>query len=380
MGIAELTRNAVDVKPEDGLEEKLKLGRPLRVKLGIDPTAPDIHLGFAVVLRRLRAFQDEGHVPVLIVGDYTARIGDPSGRSKERQVLPDEVLDENAKLFAEQVYRILDREKTEIRFNGEWLGKLDYAELVRLTRTGTVARLLERNDFAERFQRGEPISVSELLYPFAQGYDSVAIEADIEVGGTDQLYNLLMGRDVMAHYGLEPQVAITYELLVGTDGVKKMSKSEGNYIGVDEPPEEQFGKVMSIPDGALEQWWRLCLERDPPEGDPMESKLALARGIVAMWHGEEAAQGAEEHFTRVVREGGAPDEVPEVASSDSVVHLPTLLAETFGQSTSHWRRVIDQGGVKADGLAITSYDVETDSVAGAVIQAGKRQFLRIRAA
>jgi tyrosyl-tRNA synthetase len=380
MGIAELTRNAVDVKPEGGLEEKLKLGRPLRVKLGIDPTAPDIHLGFAVVLRRLRAFQEEGHVPVLIVGDYTARIGDPSGRSKERQVLPDEVLDENAKLFAEQVYRILDREQTEIRFNGEWLGKLDYAELVRLTRTGTVARLLERNDFAERFHRGDPISVSELLYPFAQGYDSVAIEADVEVGGSDQLYNLLMGRDIMGHYGLEPQVAITYELLVGTDGVKKMSKSEGNYIGVDEPPEEQFGKVMSIPDGALDQWWRLCLEREPPGGDPMESKLALARGIVAMWHGEEAAERGEEHFTRVVREGGAPVDVPEVESSDSVVHLPALLAETFGQSTSHWRRVIDQGGVKADGDAITSYDVETESVAGTVIQAGKRQFLRIRAA
>jgi tyrosyl-tRNA synthetase len=380
MGVSELTRNAVDVKPEGGLEEKLKLGRPLRVKLGIDPTAPDIHLGFAVVLRRLRAFQEEGHMPVLIVGDYTARIGDPSGRSKERQVLPDEVLDENAKLFAEQVYRILDREQTEIRFNGEWLGKLDYAELVRLTRTGTVARLLERNDFAERFHRGDPISVSELLYPFAQGYDSVAIEADVEVGGSDQLYNLLMGRDIMGHYGLEPQVAITYELLVGTDGAKKMSKSEGNYIGVDEPPEEQFGKVMSIPDGALDQWWRLCLEQDPPGGDPMESKLALARGIVGTWHGEEAARGAEEHFTRVVREGGAPDEVPEVASSDSVVHLPALLSETFGQSTSHWRRVIDQGGVKADGRAITSYDVETDSVAGAVIQAGKRQFLRIRAA
>jgi tyrosyl-tRNA synthetase len=380
MGIAALTRNAVDVKPEGGLEEKLKLGRPLRVKLGIDPTAPDIHLGFAVVLRRLRAFQDEGHVPVLIVGDYTARIGDPSGRSKERQVLPDEVLDQNAKLFAEQVYRILDREKTEIRFNGEWLGKLDYAELVRLTRTGTVARLLERNDFAERFQRGDPISVSELLYPFAQGYDSIAIQADIEVGGTDQLYNLLMGRDVMQHYGLEPQVAITYELLVGTDGAKKMSKSEGNYIGVDEPPEEMFGKVMSIPDSAIEQWWRLCLDREPPAAEPMESKLALARGIVAMWHGEEAAQRAEEHFTRVVREGEAPDEVPEVEPSGSVVHLPALLAETFGQSTSHWRRVIDQGGVKANGHAITSYDVERDAVAGAVIQAGKRQFLRIRAA
>jgi tyrosyl-tRNA synthetase len=380
MGLSELTRNAVDVKPEGGLEQKLKLGRPLRVKLGIDPTAPDIHLGFAVVLRRLRAFQDEGHVAVLIVGDYTARIGDPSGRSKERQVLPDEVLDRNAQLFADQVYRILDRERTEVRFNGEWLGKLDYAELVRLTRTGTVARLLERNDFAERFDRGDPISVSELLYPFAQGYDSVAIEADIEVGGTDQLYNLLMGRDVMAHYGLEPQVAVTYELLVGTDGVKKMSKSEDNYIGVDEPPEEQFGKVMSIPDRALEQWWRLCLDSEPPAAEPMASKLTLARGIVARWHGEEAAQRAEEHFTRVVREGGAPEEVPEVEPGEPVVHLPALLAQTFGQSTSHWRRVIDQGGVKADGRAITSYDVETDALAGAVIQAGKRQFLRIRAA
>ena len=380
MGLPELTRNAVDVLPEGALEQKLALGRPLRVKLGIDPTGPDIHLGFAVVLRRLRAFQDEGHVAVLIVGDYTARIGDPSGRSKERQVLPDEVLDRNAELFAEQAFRILDRDRTEIRFNGEWLGKLDYAELVRLTRTGTVARLLERNDFAERFERGEPISVSELLYPFAQGYDSVAIEADIEVGGTDQLYNLLMGRDIMQHYGLDPQSVITFELLVGTDGAAKMSKSEGNYIGIDEPPDEQFGKVMSIPDEALSQWWRLCVEQEPPAGEPMESKLALARGIVATWHGGEAATAAEEHFTRVVREGQAPQEVPEIEHRESVVHLPTLLAETFGQSTSHWRRVIDQGGVKADGRSITSYDVDTASVAGVVIQAGKRQFLRIRAA
>jgi tyrosyl-tRNA synthetase len=380
MGLPELTRNAVDVLPEGALEQKLALGRPLRVKLGIDPTGPDIHLGFAVVLRRLRAFQDDGHVAVLIVGDYTARIGDPSGRSKERQVLPDEVLDSNAELFAEQAFRILDRERTEIRFNGEWLGKLDYAELVRLTRTGTVARLLERNDFAERFERGDPISVSELLYPFAQGYDSVAIEADIEVGGTDQLYNLLMGRDVMQHYGLDPQSVVTFELLVGTDGSAKMSKSEGNYIGIDEPPEDQFGKVMSIPDEALDQWWRLCLEQEPPGGEPMESKLALARAIVATWHGEEAATAAEEHFTRVVREGQAPQEVPEIRHGEPVVHLPALLAETFGQSTSHWRRVIDQGGVKADGRSISSYDVETASVEGVVIQAGKRQFLRIRAA
>jgi tyrosyl-tRNA synthetase len=380
MGLAELTRNAVDIKPEGGLEQKLALNRPLRVKLGIDPTAPDIHLGFAVVLRRLRAFQDDGHVAVLIVGDYTARIGDPSGRSKERQVLPDEVLDRNAKLFAEQVYRILDRDRTEIRFNGEWLGKLDYAELVRLTRTGTVARLLERNDFAERFAKRDPISVSELLYPFAQGYDSVAVEADVEVGGTDQLYNLLMGRDVMEHYGLEPQVAVTYELLVGTDGVKKMSKSEGNYIGIEERPDEQFGKVMSIPDEALNQWWRLCLDQEPPEVEPMESKLALAHGIVARWHGEEAAAAAEGHFTRVVREGHAPKDVPEVEHAEPVVHLPALLSQTFGESTSHWRRVIDQGGVKANGNAITSYDVETAAIAGVVIQAGKRQFLRIRAA
>ena len=257
MSVAELTRNAVHVLPEGELEKKLALGRPLRVKLGIDPTGPEIHIGFAVVLRRLRAFQDAGHTAVLIVGDYTARIGDPSGRSKERPVLPDEVLDRNAKLFAEQAYRILDPERTEIRFNGEWLGELGYAELVRLTRAGTVAQLLERNDFGNRFADGVPISVSELLYPFAQGYDSVAVQADIEVGGTDQLYNLLMGRDVMPQYGLEPQVVITYELLVGTDGVDKMAKSVGNYVGIDEAPEEQFGKVMSIPDGAIEQWWRL---------------------------------------------------------------------------------------------------------------------------
>src|SRR5918996_1268786 len=251
--VDDLTRDATNVLPEGELERKLALGRPLRIKLGIDPTGPDIHLGFAVVLRKLRAFQDAGHIAVLIVGDYTARIGDPSGRSKERQVLPDEVLDRNAQLFAEQAFRILDRARTEIRFNGEWLGKLDYAELVRLTRTGTVARLLERDDFAKRFAAHVPISISELLYPFAQGYDSVAIEADVEVGGSDQLYNLLMGRDVMPAYGVEPQAIVTYELLVGTDGVDKMAKSADNYIGIDEPPEDQFGKVMSIPDAALPQ-------------------------------------------------------------------------------------------------------------------------------
>jgi tyrosyl-tRNA synthetase len=381
MPVAELTRNAVDVLPMGELERKLALGRPLRVKLGIDPTGPDIHLGFAVVLQRLAAFQAEGHTAVLIVGDYTARIGDPSGRSKEREVLPDEVLDENAKLFAEQAFRILDRERTEIRFNGEWLGRLDYAELVRLTRTGTVARLLERDDFAKRFSAREPISVSELLYPFAQGYDSVAVGADVEVGGSDQLYNLLMGRDVMENYGQEPQAIITYELLVGTDGVEKMSKSTGNYIGIDEPPEHQFGKIMSIPDVALDQWWRLTLEREPPGGEPMESKLALARGIVERYHGPEAAASAEQHFTRVVREHQAPEKVPEVALPDAdPVHLPALLADGVGiGSTSEARRLLAQGAVRLNGEVVTELDVPRATLSGALLQVGKRRFARLTA-
>lgn len=379
---AELTRNAVDVLPQGGLEAKLALGRPLRVKLGIDPTGPDIHLGFASVLRRLAAFQEAGHVAVLIVGDYTARIGDPSGRSKERQVLPDEVLDRNAELFAEQAYRILDPERTEIRFNGEWLGKLSYAELVRLTRTGTVARLLERDDFAKRFATREPISVSELLYPFAQGYDSVAVRADIEVGGSDQLYNLLMGRDVMEQYGLEPQAVITYELLVGTDGVDKMSKSQGNDVSVDEAPEEQFGKVMSIPDDALSQWWRLTLDTDPPALDPMESKLALARGIVARYHEEEAATRAEEHFTRVVRRHEAPERVPEaVLPPGDPVHLPALLVAHLGAaSTSEARRLITQGAVRVNGSTRRDLDLPREELEGALVQSGKRRFKRFLAA
>jgi tyrosyl-tRNA synthetase len=378
VGLAELTRNATNVLPEGELERKLALGRPLRVKLGIDPTGPDIHLGFAVVLNRLRAFQDEGHIAVLIVGDYTARIGDPSGRSKERQVLPDEVLDANAKLFAEQAYRILDRDRTEIRFNGEWLGKLDYAEIVRLTRTGTVARLLERDDFAKRFAAKEPISVSELLYPFAQGYDSVAIEADVEVGGSDQLYNLLMGRDVMLHYGLEPQAVITYELLVGTDGSDKMSKSVGNYVGIDDPAEEMFGKVMSVPDAALPQWWNLTLDRDPADDEPMASKLALARGIVERYHGAAAAEAGEAHFTRVVREGQAPDEVPESPLPDGdPVHLPAVLKDVFGISTSEARRLIEQGGVKVDDDVVREFDLPRAQVENALVQAGKRRFVRL---
>src|SRR5216684_5446341 len=307
MSVETAKRQAVDVLPEGGLEEKLKLGRPLRVKLGVDPTSPDIHLGFAYVLERLADFQQAGHTVVLIVGDYTARIGDPSGLSKERPILEDAVLDENSKHFAEQAFRILDRDKTEVRLNGEWLGKLSYADTVRLARTMTVARLLERDDFAKRFSAHVPISLSELLYPIMQAYDSVAIEADIEIGGTDQRFNLLAGRDVMPQYGLEPQIVMTFPLLVGTDGELKMSKSRGNYIGITEPPEEMFGKVMSIPDTALEQWWTMLAEGPHPE-DPLEWKLELARRITARWHGEEGAKEGEAHFTRVVRDGGAPEE------------------------------------------------------------------------
>ncbi len=363
--------------PEGELERKLKLARPLRVKLGIDPTAPDIHLGFAFVLDRLAEFQRAGHTIVLIVGDYTARIGDPSGRSDERPVLPDEVLDANAQEFAQQAFRVLDRDLTEIRFNGEWLGRLSYAEVVRLARTITVARILERDDFAQRFAGHEPISISELLYPLMQAYDSVAIEADIEIGGTDQLYNLLAGRDVMADYGLDPQLVITYPLLVGLDGEEKMSKSRGNYIGINEPPEEMFGKTMSIPDSALSQWWELVVDDGPHPDDPLAWKLELARRIVARWHGEEGARRGEEHFTRVVREQQAPDDVPEVRVAEAEIHLPAFLAQELGQSSSHWRRVIDQGGVKLDGRPVEGYDLALEQADGAVLQAGKRHFMRL---
>jgi len=378
-----VTRNSVDVLPAGELERKLAKGRPLRVKLGVDPTSPDVHLGFAVVLDRLREWQDAGHTVVLIVGDYTARIGDPSGRSAERPVLSDEVLDANAEHFAGQAFRILDPGKTEIRRNGEWLAKLSFAEVVRLTRILTVARLLERDDFAKRFVAKEPISLSELLYPPMQAYDSVAIEADVEIGGTDQLYNLLTGRDVMERYGLEPQVVVTYPLLVGVDGVEKMSKSKGNYIGINDPPEEMFGRTMSIPDGALPQWWQLLAGGGEHPADPMEWKLELARRIVARWHGEEGARAGEEHFTRVVRRHEAPAEVPDAtfaAEGGAAVYLPAVLQSVFGQSASHWRRQIDQGGVKVNGEAPGGYELDPATLDGALVQAGKRQFVRLHLA
>jgi tyrosyl-tRNA synthetase len=373
----ELHRHVVDLLPAGGLDEKLKLGRPLRVKLGIDPTSPDIHFGFAFVLDRLAAFQRAGHTVVLIVGDYTARIGDPSGRSKERPVLADEVLDANAQHFAAQAFRVLDPELTEVRFNGEWLGKLSYGDTVALARTMTVARLLERDDFAKRFAAHAPISLSELLYPVMQAYDSVAVEADVEIGGTDQLFNLLAGREVMPRYGLDPQVVMTYPLLVGLDGQEKMSKSKGNYIGVTEPPEQMFGKTMSIPDEALPQWWELLVGEAPPSAEPMEWKLELGRRLTARWHGADGAAAGEAHFTRVVRERQAPEDVPAVALPDGdPIHLPAALAAAFGLSTSEARRMIAQGGVKLDGVVAGALDVDRGDLVGRTVQAGKRRFAR----
>jgi tyrosyl-tRNA synthetase len=379
VSIGSLTRNAVDVLPQGGLERKLALGRPLRVKFGIDVTAPDVHIGNAIPLQRMRAFQDEGHLGVLIIGDYTTRIGDPSGRSAERPILSGEEIDRNAKTYLEQATKVIDLDRTEVRFNGEWLSKLDFAEVLRITRTTTVARLLERDDFANRFAANAPISVSELLYPLMQAYDSVAVEADVELGGTDQLYNLLAGRDVMQAYGLEPQVALTTPLLLGFDG-QKMSGSVGNYIGLAEPPEEQFGKAMRISDDLLPDYYRLVMQSDePPPADPLEAKLALARWIVTRSHGEEAARGAGEHFTRVVREGQAPEEVVEVELPRAdPVHLPRLLVDSLGiGSASEARRLIGQGAVRLDGEVVTELDVPREQLEGRLLQAGKRRFARL---
>ena len=374
-----LARNHVDLLPQGGLEEKLALGRPLRVKLGIDVTSPDIHIGRAIPLQRMRAFQDAGHIGVLIVGDYTTRIGAPSGRSAERPILSDEQIDTNAHTYLEQALLILNPDRTEVRYNGEWLAKLSFADVVRLTRTYTVAQLLERDDFSKRVAAGHPVSVSELLYPLMQAYDSVAVEADVELGGTDQLYNLLAGRTVMEAYGLEPQVVLTTPLLLSWDGAK-MSSSVGNNIPLTAAPEEQFGRTMRIPDTMLADWYRLVMEEPPPSADPMEAKLALGRFIVTRSHGAEAAGAAEAHFTRVVREGGAPEEVPEVAlpAGDSL-HLPALLAAAFGLSTSEARRMIGQGGVKVNGVAVSELDLPRADLVGALVQAGKRRFVRYAA-
>jgi tyrosyl-tRNA synthetase len=384
--VADLTRNAVDVLPAGMLSEQLAAGRLLRVKLGIDPTTPDIHLGHTVVLEKLREFQQEGHQVVLIVGDFTARVGDPSGRSAQRPMPSPEEIEANAATYQEQAFKLLDRERTEVRFNSEWL-RMAPEELLGLLAQTTVARLIERDDFQKRLAAGAPIAALELLYPLLQGYDSVAVEADVELGGTDQKFNLLFGRDIQSAYGQKPQSIMTLPILVGTDGVQKMSKSLGNYIGVTEAPEEMFGKVMRVPDEAMPDYYRLVLGTEPEAGvPPNAAKRALARGIVERFHDGVAAKGAEEHFNRLFVERQAPDEVEELAldpylgDNGDQVHLPQLMAGAFAISSSEARRLLKQGGAKLDGETIPSdtLDLAPAALDGRVLQIGKRRFRRLR--
>jgi tyrosyl-tRNA synthetase len=387
---AALARGAEECLPAGALEERLaaahREGRPLRVKLGIDPTAPDIHLGHVVVLDRLRAFQDAGHVVVLIIGDYTARVGDPSGRSTTRPVLSGEEIDRNAQTFQDQAYKVLDPDpsRVEVRRNGEWLD-MAVEDLFRLARTTTVAQLLERDDFAKRHAAREPISVLELLYPLLQGYDSVAVRSDVELGGTDQTFNLLLGRDIQRAYGQPEQVAMTLPILPGTDGVERMSKTLDNYVGVSEPPAEIFGKTLSIPDSAMGAWYELLLGRSQPaDVPPRDAKRALARALVARFHGQAAASEAEERFDRVHVAHEVPDEVEEATfeASDGLVHLPAVIESAFGVSRSEGRRLLAQGGVRLDGEALgpDEQDLPAERLDGVVLQVGKRRFRRLRRA
>jgi tyrosyl-tRNA synthetase len=382
---AHLARNAVDCLPAGALAAKLGEGRQLRIKLGMDPTAADIHLGHTVVLQKLREFQDAGHRVVLIIGDYTARVGDPSGRSATRPVLSPEEIDAHARTYVDQATKVLQPgELLEVRRNSEWL-EMPMEDLFKLVRIPTVAQILERDDFSKRWQAREPISMLELLYPVLQGYDSVAVESDVELGGTDQKFNLLMGRSIQTAYGRTPQVVLTVPLLTGTDGERKMSKSYGNHIGITEPPGEMYGKTLSIPDAALPEWYDLLLgEQPPPDAGPRDAKRALARALVARFHSEEAAQDAEQAFDRVFVSRALPDEVDEavVQPANGSVHLPELLVDLFGGSRSEARRKLSQGAVKLDGepLPPDVLDLPADVLDGRVLQLGKRQFRRIRVA
>ena len=377
-----LARNAVDSLPDGALAAKLRLGRPLRVKLGIDPTAPDIHLGHTVVLGKLREFQDLGHTVVLIIGDYTARVGDPSGRSATRPVLSGGEIDANAQTFQRQAAKVLDSERLEVRYNGEWLD-MQMSELFRLLATTTVARVTEREDFAKRLAEGSAITMLELLYPLLQGYDSVAIRADVELGGTDQTFNLLLGRDIQRAYGVPEQAVLTMPILPGTDGVRRMAKSLRNYIGVTDPPEEMYGKTLSIPDAALTEWYGLLLDAERPANlGPRDAKRALARELVERYHGVSAAVAAQEAFDRVHIRHELPDDVPlvEFERGDGLIHLPALLVRAFGGTTSEARRALAQGGVKLDGepIAAEPLDLPADELDGRVLQLGKRRFARVQ--
>jgi tyrosyl-tRNA synthetase len=380
-----LERNAVDALPAGGLASKLESaereGRPLRIKLGIDPTAPDIHLGHTVVLNKLREFQDAGHVVVLILGDYTARVGDPSGRSKTRPELSPEEIDANATTFQEQAFKVLDAERVEVRRNSEWLD-MSMMELFKLMRLPTVAQLLEREDFSKRYSEGTPIALLELLYPLLQAYDSVAIKADVELGGTDQKFNLLLGRDIQTAHQMAPQAVLTVPILPGTDGVRRMGKSLGNHIGVTEPPDEIFGKVMSIPDQVMPQYYDLLLAIEPEPGAPqVQQKRQLARRIVARFHSEDAAAQAEAHFDRLFKDHQVPEQIEthEFTPSGDAIHLPALISEAFASSRSESRRLIGQGGVTLDGEPVSELDLPVAALDGKVLRVGKRRFKRLQA-
>jgi tyrosyl-tRNA synthetase len=398
-----LLQNAATVIRPAELEQKLERsngeGRPLRVKLGIDPSRPDLHLGHAVVLRKLRQFQDLGHTAVLIIGDFTGRVGDPSGQSETRPFLSEHEIEANAQTYLDQAGLVLDMDRAEVRRNSEWLANLSMADVLRLTASYTVARMLERDDFQARYREGRPISIVEFLYPLMQAMDSVAVRADVEMGGTDQTFNLLVGRDIQKEHGQEPQVVFTMPLLEGIDGVRKMSKSFENYVGLTDSPEDIFGKVMRIPDELIERYLRLCTALAAAEvdsimneakrrGNPVLAKRRLAREVLSLYHGDEAAEAAEERFDLIHRERDIPEDIPEVAIPSSAISkgkvwLPRLLAELgLAESNSDARRHIEQGGVRIDGEQVTDPSVELAEreLSGRVIQVGRRRFVRISAA
>lgn len=401
----EIRRGAVEIIPEEELERKLeesrRSGRPLRIKQGFDPTRPDLHIGHAVSIRKLRTFQELGHEVIFVVGDYTARIGDPTGRSETRPRLAPEEIEANAQTYAEQVGRILDVSRVRIEYNSRWLAPLDLAAVLELTANYTVARMLERDDFAKRYAEGRPISISEFLYPLMQGYDSIALEADVELGGTDQKFNLLVARTLQERYGQSPQVCLIMPLLRGTDGELKMSKSYDNYIGITEPPEEQFGKTMSIPDSLLEEWYRLAsplqgeeLERAlrRAEKEPYHAKRELARLIVTEFHGEAGADAAEAHFDRLFKQRELPEDIPEVEvsldnpairySEDRGAWIPGLLvAAGLASSNGEATRLIDQGAIALDGERVDNRNATVPMQPGDVVllRRGKRKFARVRA-
>ncbi len=379
--ISQIYANAVDIIPREDLKRRLRSGATLRVKLGIDPTAPDIHLGLVVVLKKLKEFQELGHMAVLVIGDYTARVGDPSGRSKTRPVLSPEKIEENTKTYLEQAYLVLDRARTEVRFNSEWLASLTMVDIIGLTRATTVARILERDDFSKRYAAGEPITLTELLYPLMQAYDSVAVEADVELGGTDQLYNLLMGRHIMEYYGKTPQCVLTTPLLVGTDGKMKMSKSLGNYIGVTEEPNNVFGKAMSIPDVVMPDYYSLLIDRPPPEAPPVEQKRELARTLVREFHGEEAVNPAEEHFNTVVGRGIPEDivEVPLPSHADEIWIVDLIKLAGFAKTNSEARRFVQGNAVRLDGEVVRDerLSLPIADLEGKALQVGKRRHARL---